>query len=414
MKASLWIACLLLATGVHAADVVDPSTLNGKVLFGYQGWFDCPGPATPANRWSHWSRGVPSPETLAIDMYPDLSEFRPEQLCAVPGMTVGDRPAYLYSAANPDVVRRHFQWMKEYGLDGVLVQRFVTDIAGRRAGGDVVLKNVMAAAAASGRVFAVEYDISGADPVKYFDQLREDWTYLTDVLKVTAHPSYLRHNGKPVLSVWGMGLNEDRHPPRNPQEAKTVIDWFRARVTFIAGTPSRWRTLNADSQTDPAWADAYRAADVIQPWTVGRYRDVAGADRWKRDVLEGDVALTKDRKQIYMPVIFPGFSWKNLKKDEGNKIPRLRGEFLWRQAYNAKIAGATVLKIAMFDEVNEGTAMFKIAAKRQDAPEQGFWLTLDADGADLPSDYYLRLGYAITRLFHGELAPAAQMPAIKK
>lgn len=83
---------------------------------------------------------------------------------------------------------------------------------------------------------------------------------------------------------------------------------------------------------------------------------------------------------------------------------------MWRQAYNAKVAGATVLKIAMFDEVNESTAIFKSAARRQDAPEQGYWLTLDADGAALPSDWYLRLAGEITRMFHGEIPPDPKLP----
>ncbi|MBL8234983.1 MAG: hypothetical protein JNL98_41160, partial [Bryobacterales bacterium] len=148
-----------------------------------------------------------------------------------------------------------------------------------------------------------------------------------------------------------------------------------------------------------------------QPWVVGRYRDLAGVDKWKDDMMVPDVALAAKKKQIYMPVVFPGFSWHNLKRDtEGNRIPRLRGEFLWRQAYNAKVAGATVLKIAMFDEVNESTAIYKTAARRQDAPDQGYWLTLDADGADLPSDWYLRIAGEITRMFHGEIPPERKLP----
>jgi hypothetical protein len=61
--------------------------------------------------------------------------------------------------------------------------------------------------------------------------------------------------------------------------------------------------------------------------------------------------------------------------------------------------------------VDEGTAILKIAPHRTDAPDQGFWLTLDADGADLPSDWYLRLAGEITRMFHGEIRPDAKLPA---
>lgn len=69
-----------------------------------------------------------------------------------------------------------------------------------------------------------------------------------------------------------------------------------------------------------------------------------------------------------------------------------------------------MLKIAMFDEVNEGTAVFKLAAKRSDAPDQGYWLTLDADGEDLPSDWYLRLSGEITRMFRSERSPSPELP----
>ena len=62
-----------------------------------------------------------------------------------------------------------------------------------------------------------------------------------------------------------------------------------------------------------------------------------------------------------MPVVFPGFSWHNLRRRRLNQIPRRGGAFYWRQVWNAVDAGATMLKTAMFDEVDEGTAMFKLA-----------------------------------------------------
>ena len=52
---------------------------------------------------------------------------------------------------------------------------------------------------------------------------------------------------------------------------------------------------------------------------------------------------------------------------------------------------------AMFDEVDEGTAMFKLAPKTDDTPMAPFFLALDADGCALASDYYLRLAGAATR-----------------
>lgn len=34
---------------------VDPSTLTGKVMTGYQGWFTCPGDGSNLG-WTHWGR----------------------------------------------------------------------------------------------------------------------------------------------------------------------------------------------------------------------------------------------------------------------------------------------------------------------------------------------------------------------
>jgi uncharacterized protein (TIGR03437 family) len=396
------------------AQVVDASTLNGKVLLGYQGWFRCPGGGTSGVNWSHWANGTPSAASITIDMYPDLREFEAGELCAVPGMSIGTDPAYLFSAGNSQTVARHFSWMQQYGLDGVLVQRFVTDIPGNRAGGDVVLQNVMAAAERYGRVFAIEYDISGANAATLAASLQQDWNYLVDTLGVTSHPAYLHHNGKPVVSVWGIGLNDGNHPPNDPDAALQLVQGFQAQaqVTYLGGTPAYWRTLSNDAYADPRWTAVYQAMDGIQPWTVGRYASVSDVDRWKTDRLEPDLAATAQHQQLYMPVIFPGFSWHNLNRTAPeNQIPRSGGQFLWQQAYNAWTAGAQMLKIAMFDEVNESTAMFKLASRRQDAPDQGYWLTLDADGATLPSDWYLRLAGEITRVFHGQSTAAASLPS---
>jgi hypothetical protein len=410
---------LLLAAPLFAANKADPSTLDRKVLLGYQGWFTCP--SDGSGRWTHWSRSAPTPESLTVELFPDLRELSASERCEVPGMTIAGKPAYLFSSRNPKTVRRHFQWMKQYGLDGVLVQRFVGEIPFKERDHDVVLRNIMAAAAESGRTFAIEYDISGSKADTLAQTIEDDWRYLVDDVKVTSHPNYQRHAGKPVVSVWGIGLNDNAHPPVNPQAALDLINWFRSgappkyQVTYMGGTPAHWSTLNGDSRADPGWANVYSAMDVVQPWNVGRYGSLEAVEQWKNSVLAPDIKTTAANRQLYMPVIFPGFSWHNLNRSaKENQIPRLAGEFLWRQAYNAKMAGASVLKIAMFDEVDEGTAIFKIASHRNQAPDQGYWLTLDADGDDLPSDWYLRIAGQITRMFHGEIQPTANLPLTLK
>jgi hypothetical protein len=411
--ALLWV-WLLLSCGAFpvCAGGVNNTALRGKVLVGYQGWFRCPGDGSPENAWSHWSKGVPSPETMSVDLYPDTSELSPKSLCALPNARIGDKQGYVFSSFSRETVAKHFEWMREYQIDGALVQRFINSIPSQHQEGDTVVKNVRSSAEANRRVFAIEYDLTGAHPDTVLKQLQDDWTYLTHDLKITSSPSYLKSNGRPVVSLWGFGFSNGRRI-QDPALALAIIQWFklRAHVTVMGGVPAGWGTRSGDSFSDNGWDVVYSALDIVQPWTVGRYRSIEAADEWKATHLIPDLARTTKRGQLYMPVIFPGFSWHNLNRDKPeNQIPRLGGAFLWRQAYNAKTAGASFVKIAMFDEVNEGTAIFKAASSRNDAPQPGYWLTLDADGTALPSDWYLRQATDISRMFRGEIVATPDMP----
>jgi hypothetical protein len=150
--------------------------------------------------------------------------------------------------------------------------------------------------------------------------------------------------------------------------------------------------LTDDAQPDPAWARVYRSFDILSPWTVGRFRDARGVDRFYANLVAKDLAETRRLGIGYMPVLFPGFSWHNMNQAAPfNPIPRLGGRFYWRQAERALRAGSTMLYGAMFDEVDEGTAMFKTAATRLDTPTEARFVTMDIDGEPLPSDWYLRL-----------------------
>ena len=399
------------AGGLLRKAPVDASTMEGKVLVGYQGWFACEGDGSPYNRWVHWFRRTPAnPHQPTFDAWPDLTQFGPTELFATPLKKTDGTAASLFSSWPAATVDRHFRWMEEYGLDGVMLQRFLVDVGSSagRAFRDGVTRNVRTAAEAHGRVFCLTWDFSGQSVGDLFERWTNDLERLRTELKVFASPQYQRHLGKPLIGLWGFGFagRED-----TPELAMKVIEHAReAGFTTMGGLPSYWRTLRRDTQTNAAWAPVFLSFDILQPWAVGRFRDDAGADTYDREVTRPDLAAVTQAGRAYMPVLWPGFTWHNLKADQFNAIPRRGGRFFWRQAANASAAGARMAYIAMFDEVDEGTAIFKVAAKRSEAPTEGTWYTLDADGETLPSDWYLRVAGEFTRRFRAGTPVGTELP----
>jgi hypothetical protein len=88
-------------TGPSRSDI-DATTLDGKVLCGYQGWFNTPGDGTNFG-FTHWGHALDRPDgRFTVDMWPDVSEYDPKDLCEVPGLKMPDgSPALL-----PDRRRR--------------------------------------------------------------------------------------------------------------------------------------------------------------------------------------------------------------------------------------------------------------------------------------------------------------------
>jgi hypothetical protein len=398
------------------AIVVDPSTLTGKVVFGYQGWFACAGDSSPVDNWVHWSPGVtPDASDVTFDLWPDTSELDADELFATSFTNPDGSASALYSAWNAKTVARHFKWMRQSGIDGVLLQRFTVELQGQTLPlRDGVLANVRAGAEAEGRVFSVEYDISGTAETNLVATIVNDWKHLVDDLHATSSPRYLQHRGKPLVTIWGFGFPNH---PGTPADVQAVMDFFRNdpnpayHATVSIGVPAGWRTLSS-TKTDPGWPAAFRSADVINPWMVGSYTDDASDDAFTQNLIVPDLAECRSLGIDYMPVIFPGFSWTNLQKGTNvlNATPRRGGDFYWHQVHNVVAAGCTMVFNAMFDEVDEGTAMFKIAATAAERPVQGQFVTMDQDGVALASDWYLRLGGAATAIVHGTAPDSASIP----
>jgi hypothetical protein len=378
---------------------IDATTLHHKVLCGYQGWFRCPG--DPAGEgWRHWSRNARrmTPDTMAFEMWPEMTEYTAEEKYPAPGFTHPDGgKAHLFSSAHPLTVQRHFAWMRQYGIDGVFLQRFLVNV--RNPSFDRVLGHVRDSASKTGRVYAVCYDLSGTPENRISDRLFGDWKRLVDDLKVTQDDRYLHHGGKPVVFVWGF------YPDRfGPALAHRIIDFFKKddpyRATLVGGCPWYWRR-----EKEPGWARAFRRLDVISPWNVGNYTKVgdhrhASTGYWKDDLTEA-----KRAGMAYLPVIYPGFGWTNLKgKDAAAQtIPRLGGQFFWKQFATAADLGIDMAYVAMFDEVDEGTAIFKVS---NTPPTQGSFATYEG----LATDWYLRLTGEGTRMIRGEREKRATLP----
>ena len=319
-------------------------------------------------------------------------------------------PAKLYSSYKSKTVLRHFRWMHDYGVDGVFLQRFTSELTDPSAADwrNQAAYNCRAGAEAYGRVFAMMYDISGQNSNTLVATLTNDWNLISGTMRLTNSARYLRHNGRPVVAIWGFGFT-DR--PGTAAEAQLIIDWFKAAgCTVMGGIPTNWRTLTSDSKTDPAWAAVYRSFDILSPWAVGRYSSNTGADNFKQNYIVPDLAAARQAGRDYLPVIWPGFSWKNLNDGPLNQIPRSGGRFWWRQLYNAQSAGCNMIYGAMFDEVDEGTAMFKMAATPAQLPAQGTFVPLNIDGEALPSDWYLRIAGEGGKMLRREIPLTSTRP----
>jgi hypothetical protein len=386
--------------------------VDGRVLCGYQGWFRAEGDGSGLG-FHHYARGGRfEPGRCGIDLWPDLAGFDEDETFATPFVHPDGTTARVFSSLHPKTVDRHFRWMAEHGIDGVFVQRF--GVLAAKPGADPrflaadnrKLRLCRDAAIRHGRCHALMYDLTGlADDD--FERLAADWKELRLRMRLGTDandPSYLRFRGKPLVAVWGIGFGDGRDYGLERAEwflrfLKHNPEWGGA--SLWVGVPYGWRTLDRDSVSDPRLHEVLRLADVISPWSVGRYATPEQAVVEAGGRIREDLAWCRERGAAYVPVVFPGFSWHNLRGGEAplDAIPRLGGRFLWSQFTAAKGAGATSAYVAMFDELDEATAILPC---RRDPPDGG-GSAFVAYGEDVPPDHYLWLCGEGGRWLRGEL-----------
>ena len=81
---------------------------------------------------------------------------------------------------------------------------------------------------------------------------------------------------------------------------------------------------------------------------------------------------------------------------------------MWHQMYNTVAAGNKMIYVAMFDEVDEATAIFKLAENLQQTPTEGRFITTNMDQgySNCPNDWYLNITGTVSGLIRkGKAVP---------
>jgi len=412
------VSTAAIAQSKHSSSTLYP-TYNGLVMAGYQGWFRATGDGSSARHYAYGDENRSS-----IDMWPDVSEY--EKTYETPFHQADGKKARFFSSIDKSTVDLHFKWMKDYGVDGVFMQRFFDDTrdSNRKRESTTILQNALEAASRNKRAIAVMYDLSGLKANgEDCSSIIEDWKYLVDHVNVTnqkGEKTYLHHRGKPLVVIWGVGFPDRPYNIRNIGLERLInflkTDPVYGNCSVMLGVPTAWRSLNADCLPDPYLHELIKQADLVLPWTVQRFSPLLHEDMNRyRDILADDMKWCREHHVDYVPCVYPGFSWHNLSvhafpddiKPVGS-IPRQGGRFYWQLISTAINTGARMLYVAMFDEVNEGTAIFK-GSDTPPVSKATEFITMDHK----PSDHYLWLTGEAARILRGEKPLSFTMPERK-
>ena len=364
---------------------------QGLVMAGYQGWHGTPGdgcPHNPDEGWPHYASVAMNPFIFEpgvlrnnIDFWPDVTEYSctykaPDGFVLPDGST-----PRLYSSYDESTVDLHFRWMKEYGIDGVFMQRFVSQLTDNNAiaHSDKVLQSAMTASNVHARAISIMYDMVGMDANTSADVILNDAAALMDKYHLDDRSQgqryFLYHNGKPLIGLVSVG---QASAPYTIAQAKAIVNGLKAMgFSIFLGVPAYWRSPgDGDCVNDSEITNLIKEADIIMPWFVGvyDYKGEVGAGGGKfseyfstriEDTkkygyipVKGDWSQAENYGVEYCPLVFPGFSDINMHPN--NKVyKRYEGDFYWEQIYKYINKGAKMLYVAMFDEIDEGTAIYK-------------------------------------------------------
>ena len=452
-------------------DFADPSVIEGSaagskfdsydglVMVGYQMWFNCPGDGSEAYNggstsnnlnWKHYGIDVPgtpapnwTPKQTSgrfnyggcmVAMWPDVSEY--EKTYETSFKLPNGQNAYVFSSWDEQTIDTQIRWMRDYDIDGFFLQRFTNQFAGsnpiRKA---ITTRNIEQAkrlAEKYQRAWAVMYDISKDDPgpgETLVTRIKADIDKLVLELRILESPTYLKHRGKPLIAMWGVGRPEANQNYTLAQ-IEEIVDYLKDESTYggfsvMAGTPWCFRSQSCSIDKTTDFHRVLRKFDVVHGWYTGHFSASEFSSSGFQSIRD-DIDWCKTNGISYAATISPGFSWQN-RVDSGNsgnseynvdayrRYPRANGMFFWNQVSKFIDAGGKSIYITMFDEVDEGTAIFKCTTAAN-TPVEGYgqdngvltkFLAFE-DGE--PNDHYLWLAGQAGKMLRGEIPFTTSLP----
>lgn len=222
---------------------------------------------------------------VEVEFLPDVSQYPAACLFSSGFILPNGKAAQLYDNTCEGVVDLHFQWMQQAGVDGVVVQRFLSAL--NDATFTTVLNQVRTAAEKYGLGFLVEYDVSGANSVSGGAATEVLTDYNNKIKAYTTSSAYIHQNGKPVVMAFGFASTALGFGP-TPADGLNMLNGFKAAGAYIGvGPPSTWSN---EISGNTAWAPVLKAANLISPWTVGSYSNGGYQAGYFTQIQKPDVA----------------------------------------------------------------------------------------------------------------------------
>ena len=219
-------------------------------MSGYQGWFDAPEDGAGRGCYHYGKAGKFEPGFCKVDLWTEMTEYEKQYPTAF--KFEDGSVANSFSSHDESTLKLHFKWMKEYGVDGAFLQRFVNEL--KSESGRVHFNKVVQSASKSAleydRTICIMYDLSGMRS-KDLDLVIADWKMLKNQYgydKRTHYSNYLFDGNRPVVAIWGVGFNDNRK--YNLDDARRLIQFLKSdeagNCSVLLWISTYWREQGKD------------------------------------------------------------------------------------------------------------------------------------------------------------------------